>query len=55
MIEDDLFGDLFFGQKRPQVAKAFDGRAGTLVQFSIKTLTPGSGRLGLTRPVSVAS
>ena len=42
LIEDDLYGDLYFGGLRPSVAKAYD-REGTVMlcgSFS-KTLAPG--------------
>lgn len=42
LIEDDIYGDLYFGGARPQVAKSYD-RKGTVIlcgSFS-KTLAPG--------------
>jgi DNA-binding transcriptional MocR family regulator len=50
LIEDDLFGDLYFGEKRPQVAKAFDRKGLVLLCGSVsKTLAPGY-RVGWVSP-----
>ena len=42
LIEDDIFGDLYFGEQRPRMAKCFDskGLVITCSSFS-KTLAPG--------------
>jgi DNA-binding transcriptional MocR family regulator len=42
LIEDDIYGELYFGEERPKVAKAFDeqGLVLTCSSFS-KTLAPG--------------
>ncbi len=50
LIEDDLFGDLYFGHERPKVAKAFDKKGLVLLCGSVsKTLAPGF-RVGWTAP-----
>ena len=50
LIEDDLFGDLFFGERRPKVAKAFDKKGLVLLCGSVsKSLAPGY-RVGWTSP-----
>jgi DNA-binding transcriptional MocR family regulator len=50
LIEDDLFGDLYFGDKRPAVAKAFDKKGLVLLCGSVsKTLAPGY-RVGWVSP-----
>lgn len=42
LIEDDLHGDLFFGQERPKTTKAYDRSGGVLLCSSFsKTLAPG--------------
>jgi len=42
LIEDDLYGDLYFGQSRPRAAKSFDRRGLVLYCGSFsKTLAPG--------------
>ena len=42
LIEDDLYGDVFFGQSRPRPCKAFDEAGGVLWCGSVsKTLAPG--------------
>jgi len=42
LIEDDLYGDLYFGQGRPRAAKSFDRRGLVLYCGSFsKTLAPG--------------
>lgn len=42
LIEDDLYGDLHFGERRPGVAQAFDRRGGVLLCSSYsKSLSPG--------------
>jgi DNA-binding transcriptional MocR family regulator len=42
LIEDDLFGDLYFGERRPWSAKAFDKKGLVLTCGSVsKTLAPG--------------
>lgn len=50
LIEDDLYGDLYFGETRPKSAKAFDrdGVVMTCSSFS-KTISPGY-RVGWTAP-----
>ena len=42
LIEDDIYGDLYFGEKRPRIAKCFDreGLVLTCSSFS-KTIAPG--------------
>ena len=50
LIEDDLFGDLYFGQQRPKTAKGFDKKGLVLLCGSVsKTLAPGF-RVGWTAP-----
>jgi DNA-binding transcriptional MocR family regulator len=50
LIEDDVYGDLFFGAKRPKVAKAFDNEDRVLLCSSFsKTLAPGY-RVGWVAP-----
>lgn len=50
LIEDDLYGDLFFGKKRPKSCKSFDEEGNVLWCSSIsKTLAPGY-RVGWTAP-----
>ncbi|HXI82532.1 MAG TPA: PLP-dependent aminotransferase family protein [Verrucomicrobiae bacterium] len=50
LIEDDLFGDLYFGQQRPKTARAFDKKGLVLLCGSVsKTLAPGF-RVGWTAP-----
>lgn len=50
LIEDDLFGDLHFGEQRPKVAKAYDRQGLVLLCGSVsKTLAPGF-RVGWTSP-----
>ena len=42
LIEDDLYGDLYFGPSRPRAAKCFDQRGLVLHGGSFsKTLAPG--------------
>jgi len=42
LIEDDLYGDLHFDERRPVVARSFDSRGGVLLCSSYsKTLSPG--------------
>jgi DNA-binding transcriptional MocR family regulator len=42
LIEDDIYGDLYFGSERPKVAKAFDRRGLVVLCSSFsKTLAPG--------------
>jgi len=42
LIEDDVFGDLYFGAQRPRPCKAFDREGGVLTCSSFsKTLAPG--------------
>lgn len=42
LIEDDIYGDLYFGESRPRIAKCFD-RAGLVLTCSSfsKTIAPG--------------
>ncbi len=50
LIEDDVYGEIYFGAKRPKVAKAFDKEGLVLLCSSFtKTLTPGY-RVGWTAP-----
>jgi DNA-binding transcriptional MocR family regulator len=50
LIEDDLYGNLSFGPKRPKVAKAFDEHGWVLLCDSFtKTLSPGY-RVGWVAP-----
>lgn len=50
VIEDDLYGDLYFGEKRPRSLKAYDRRGLVLHCSSFsKTLAPGY-RVGWTAP-----
>jgi DNA-binding transcriptional MocR family regulator len=50
LIEDDVYGDLYFGTTRPKVAKAFDKEGLVLLCSSFsKTLAPGY-RVGWTAP-----
>ena len=42
LIEDDLYGDLHFGERRPVVARSFDNQGGVLLCSSFsKSLSPG--------------
>lgn len=42
LIEDDLYGDLHFGERRPVVARSFDNQGGVLLCSSYsKSLSPG--------------
>ncbi len=42
LIEDDIYGDLYFGPERPDVAKAYDRKGLVLLCSSFsKTLSPG--------------
>ena len=42
LIEDDIFGDLYFDAERPDVAKAYDRKGMVLLCSSVsKTLSPG--------------
>lgn len=42
LIEDDLYGDVYFGKKRPSTCKSFDEEGNVLYCSSIsKTLAPG--------------
>lgn len=42
LIEDDLYGDIYFGKKRPRTCKSFDEEGNVLWCSSIsKTLAPG--------------
>ena len=50
LIEDDIFGDLWFGKVRPKACKAFDKKGLVLLCSSFsKTLAPGY-RIGWTAP-----
>jgi DNA-binding transcriptional MocR family regulator len=50
VIEDDIFGDLYFGNNRPKTVKAFDKEGLVLLCSSFsKTLAPGF-RVGWTAP-----
>jgi DNA-binding transcriptional MocR family regulator len=50
LIEDDLYGNLAFGPKRPKVAKAFDEHGWVMLCDSFtKTLSPGC-RIGWVAP-----
>lgn len=50
LIEDDLYGDLYFGKKRPRNAKAFDKDGMVLLCSSFsKTVAPGF-RIGWVAP-----
>jgi DNA-binding transcriptional MocR family regulator len=50
LIEDDIYGDLYYGVVRPKVAKAFDKKGIVLLCSSFsKTLAPGH-RVGWTAP-----
>jgi DNA-binding transcriptional MocR family regulator len=50
LIEDDIFGDLHFGQRRPRAVKAFDKQGIVLLCSSFsKTLAPGY-RVGWVAP-----
>jgi len=42
LIEDDLYGDMYFGKQRPQTCKTFDESGNVLLCSSVsKTLAPG--------------
>jgi DNA-binding transcriptional MocR family regulator len=42
LIEDDIYGDLYFGRSRPFVAKAYEGSGGVILCSSFtKSLAPG--------------
>jgi DNA-binding transcriptional MocR family regulator len=50
LIEDDLYGDVYFGKKRPATCKSFDEEGNVLLCSSIsKTLAPGY-RVGWVAP-----
>ncbi|MBZ4188504.1 PLP-dependent aminotransferase family protein [Niabella beijingensis] len=50
LIEDDLYGDLYFGKSRPQCCKAYDRSGNVLLCSSVsKTLAPGY-RVGWVAP-----
>jgi DNA-binding transcriptional MocR family regulator len=50
VIEDDVYGDLYFGSERPKTMKAFDETGNILLCSSFsKTLSPGY-RVGWTAP-----
>jgi DNA-binding transcriptional MocR family regulator len=50
LIEDDIYGDIYFGAVRPKVAKAFDKNGMVLLCSSFsKTIAPGY-RVGWTAP-----
>ena len=50
LIEDDIYGDLCFGEPRPKTAKAYDKQGLVLLSSSFsKTLAPGY-RVGWTAP-----
>lgn len=50
LIEDDLYGDVYFGKKRPRTCKSFDEEGNVLWCSSIsKTLAPGY-RVGWVAP-----
>lgn len=50
LIEDDIYGDLFFGAARPKPVKAFDVEGRVLYCSSVsKTIAPGY-RIGYTSP-----
>lgn len=50
LIEDDIYGDLYFGAARPRTAKAYDKKGLVLLCSSFsKTLAPGY-RVGWTAP-----
>lgn len=50
LIEDDVYGDLYFGSERPTVAKAYDQGGRVLLCSSVsKTLAPGF-RVGWVMP-----
>ncbi len=50
LVEDDIYGDLYFGTTRPKMAKAFDKEGLVLLCSSFsKTLAPGY-RVGWTVP-----
>lgn len=42
LIEDDIYGDLYFGEQRPAIAKCYDGKGLVLTCSSFsKTIAPG--------------
>ena len=50
LIEDDLYGDVYFGKKRPRTCKSFDDEGNVILCSSIsKTLAPGY-RVGWVAP-----
>jgi Transcriptional regulators containing a DNA-binding HTH domain and an aminotransferase domain (MocR family) and their eukaryotic orthologs len=50
LIEDDIYGDIYFGQKRPKTCKSFDEEGNVLWCSSVsKTLAPGY-RIGWVAP-----
>ncbi len=50
LIEDDIYGDIYFGQKRPKSCKSFDEEGNVLWCSSVsKTLAPGY-RIGWVAP-----
>ena len=55
LIEDDLYGDVYFGNKRPRSCKSFDEEGNVLWCSSIsKTLAPGY-RVGWVAPASTST
>jgi DNA-binding transcriptional MocR family regulator len=50
LIENDIYGELYFGERRPSVAKAYDGEGNVLLCSSFsKDISPGY-RLGWLAP-----
>ena len=50
LIEDDLYGDLYFGQTRPRSAKAFDREGLVLLCSSFSKMIAPGYRIGWTAP-----
>jgi DNA-binding transcriptional MocR family regulator len=54
LIEDDVYGDLYYGDERPLPTKAFDRTGNVMLCSSFtKTVAPGF-RLGWVSPVALA-
>jgi len=50
LIEDDLYGDVYFGTARPRAAKAFDGEGMVLLCSSFSKMIAPGYRVGWTAP-----
>jgi DNA-binding transcriptional MocR family regulator len=50
LIEDDLYGELYFGDRRPAVARSFDSEGGVLLCSSFSKSTSPGYRVGWLAP-----